>query len=137
MDLKTYIKNIFLIILIFLLAHCSSDPQPSLKISLVVDKKEKLAISAYGDEVDILQEKHADLINLMDRACNSKDLSREDKKRELQLLIQHLKTNFAAEQKVIYEIESNELVKKLVQTVIIDVSNNETSCRQKRSRNLY
>jgi len=134
--LKTYIKNIFLIILIFLLVHCSSDPQPSLKISLVVDKKEKLAISAYGDEVDILQEKHADLINLMDRACNSKDLSGEDKKREAQLLIQYLKTTFAAEQKVIYEIESNDLVKKLVQTVSIDVSNNKTSCKQERSRKL-
>ena len=116
--------------------HCSSDPQPSLKISLVVDKKEKLAISAYGDEVDILQEKHADLINLMDRACNSKDLSGEDKKREAQLLIQYLKTTFAAEQKVIYEIESNDLVKKLVQTVSIDVSNNKTSCKQERSRKL-
>ena len=72
---QLYIQKLFLFIVAFMLINCSSEPQQNIKIRLVVDEKEKLVLTAYGQEVDILREKYADLINLMDEACNSSHLS--------------------------------------------------------------
>ena len=121
-----------------MLINCSSEPQQNIKIRLVVDEKEKLVLTAYGQEVDILREKYADLINLMDEACNSSHLSKEDVYTRSQSRIQYLKTTSDAQKNVQYGIESYSPDEKLIVTAMInvDIPDGAASCLTSRKSDI-
>lgn len=134
--IKEFIQKLLLIFLVFFLSNCSSEPQPYLKISLVVDEIEKIAIEAEGEEINVLKEKYADLIDIMDKACNPQDIPKENRDYERQSRTQFFKSNFAAQETVTYEIETDDLKEKLVQSVKMKLSNqgeSNISCDQRKS----
>ena len=134
--IKEFIQKLLLIFLVFFLSNCSSEPQPYLKIRLVVDEIEKIAIEAEGEEINVLKEKYADLIDIMDKACNPKDIPKENRDYERQSRTQFFKSNFAAQETVTYEIETDDLKEKLVQSVKMKLSNqgdSDISCAQSKS----
>ena len=134
--IKEFIQKLLLIFLVFFLSNCSSERQPYLKISLVVDEIEKIAIEAEGEEINVLKEKYADLIDIMDKACNPKDIPKENRDYERQSRTQFFKSNFAAQETVTYEIETDDLKEKLVQSVKMKLSNqgdSDISCAQSKS----
>ena len=138
--IKEFIQKLLLIFLVFILTNCSSEPQtepqPNLKIRLVVDEIEKIAIEAEGEEINVLKEKYADLIDIMDKACNPKDIPKENRDYERQSRTQFFKSNFAAQETVTYEIETDDLKEKLVQSVKMKLSNqgeSDISCAQRKS----
>jgi len=137
--------KIQLITLFFFLANCSHEPQPKLKIALIVDNEEKFAILAEGDEVVMLQEKYADLIEIMDDLCyqevpstsyaatfNAEQLAEErtagyDKEISTEVL-EYLMTTFGAQEKIDYRIASDDLITKSDTIVNVNLSTKKYDC---------
>ena len=138
--------KIQLITLFFFLANCSHEPQPKLKIALIVDNEEKFAILAEGDEVVMLQEKYADLIEIMDDLCyqevpspskdaatfNAEQLAEEitagyDKEISTEVL-EYLMTTFGAQEKIDYRIASDDLITKSDTNVNVNLSTKKYDC---------
>lgn len=138
--------KIQLITLFFFLANCSHEPQPKLKIALIVDNEEKFAILAEGDEVVMLQEKYADLIEIMDELCfqevpspskdsatfNAEQLAEEittgyDTEISTEVL-EYLMTTFEAQEKIEYRIASDDLITKSDTEVNVNLSTKKYDC---------
>ena len=139
--------KIQLITLFFFLANCSHEPQPKLKIALIVDNEEKFAILAEGDEVVMLQEKYADLIEIMDDLCyqevpspskdaatfNAEQLAEEitaayDKPEISTEVLEYLMTTFGAQEKIDYRIASDDLITKSDTIVNVNLSTKKYDC---------
>jgi len=64
-------KNLIVLLILFLLTSCSSDPQPKLTLTLNIDGAERVNESADGDEeIERLVRAHSILINSMDAVCS-------------------------------------------------------------------
>ena len=87
--------RLFLInLLILLILGCSSEPQPRLELTLIVDGKKQISESVKGDAIQAVNLKYKNLIHSFTDFCEGNSESVAERKLKLNTLKEYLKLEF-------------------------------------------
>jgi len=124
----------FIYLFTLLILGCSSEPQPRLELTLIVDGKKQISESVKGDAIQAVNLKYKNLIDSFTDFCEGNSDSVAERKLKLDRLKEYLKLEFQMNESTHFTVASEEANKLPTNNnnleVHIDSKSNSTSCVQ-------
>ena len=128
-SVRLFLTNLFTLLIL----GCSSEPQPRLELTLIVDGKKQISESVKGDAIPAVNLKYKNLIDSFTDICQGNSDSVAERKLKFIRLKEYLKLEFQMNESALFTVASEAANKSPTDTnnsLEVQIDSNRINCSQ-------